>query len=543
VTLTARAQTWIVTLCYAILTIIMTWPLAAHLMTHAHGHYDVYFNMWRVAWIAHALTTAPFRLFDANIFYPEPRTLTYSDAMLVEGALGTPLLAIGFPPVLVHNLLLLGAIVSSATGIFVLTRHLTGSATAGFVSGIIFAFVPYRFDHFMHLELQWTMWMPWAFWALHRTLEGGGWKYGALIGVFVALQMLSSIYYGVFLIPLLGLVTLVLLVPRLWARTLTVRDVAPLGLGAAIGLVVCSLYAQPYLATKHQVRGRTEDEVRLYSARPWSYLSATPENVLYGKVFGRRGRPELRLFPGGLAILLAIVGLARKNAAATRIGYLLAIAAAYDFSLGFEGYSYSFIVQHVAALNGLRALARAGVLVIFFVTVLAAFGYDALASERRGIGRRLLFAIIVVVLLAEYRCEPLPLERYPNEPPALYAWLAQQPKGIVAELPMPFLDHWPGPDPRISYMSTFHWRPLVNGYSGYLPISYALRLDAVREFPDGASVEYLRAERVRYLILHLVDYTAEDAVTIVNTLKNRDRLEQLGRFDDGRGEAVVFRLR
>jgi hypothetical protein len=307
--------------------------------------------------------------------------------------------------------------------------------------------------------------------------------------------------------------------------------------------VICGLYARPYLATKREVRGRAEDEIRLYSARPWSYLNATPGNMLYGKMFARRGRPELRLFPGGLAILLAIVGLARKNDAALRIGYLLAIAAAYDFSLGFEGYSYPFIVQHAAGLNGFRALARAGIFVIFFVTVLAAYGYEALESERRGMGRRILCAIVVITLLIEYRVDPLPLERYPNAPPPLYTWLARQPKGIVAELPMPFLDHWPGPDPRISYMSIFHWRPLVNGYSGYLPISYALRLDAVREFPDGSSVEYLRKERVRYLILHLVEYTAQDAVAILNMLKNRDQLEELGRFDDGRGEAVVFRLR
>ena len=540
---TPRAQTWMATLFFVVLTIVMTWPQTAKIVTHAHGHYDVYFNMWRLAWIAHALTTAPLRLFDANIFYPEPRTLTYSDAMLVEGIFGTPLLAAGLPPVLVHNLLLFGGIVSSATGVFVLTRHLTRSASAGIVSGIIFAFVPYRFDHFMHLELQWTTWIPWAFWALHRTLEGGGWKYGALLGVFVSLQMLSSVYYGVFVIPLLGLVTLVMLVPRLSARTVTVRDVAPLALGAVIGLLICGLYAQPYLATKREVRGRAEDEIRLYSARTWSYLTATPDSMLYGKMFARRSRPEQRLFPGGLAIVLAIVGLVRKEAVAIRVGYVLAIAAAYDFSFGFEGYSYPFIVQHVAALNGFRALTRAGIFVIFFLTVLAAYGYQALASERRAIGQRILFAVVMVTLLVEYRIRSMPLEQYPNEPPALYAWLAQQPKGIVAELPMPFLEAWPGPDPRISYMSIFHWRPLVNGYSGYLPTSYARRLAAVREFPDGSSVEYLREERVRYLILHLIDYTPKDAVVILDTLKTRDHLEELGRFDDGRGEAVVFRLR
>ena len=113
---------------------------------------------------------------------------------------------LGLPPVLVHNLLLLGAIVSSAVGMFVLARHLTGSAGAGVVAGMVFAFVPYRFEHYMHMELQWTMWMPWAFWALHRTFETRSWKFGLLTGLFVSLQMLSSIYYGVFLAMLLGVI-------------------------------------------------------------------------------------------------------------------------------------------------------------------------------------------------------------------------------------------------------------------------------------------------------------------------------------------------
>ncbi len=59
----------------------------------------------------------------------------------------------------------------SAAGIAVLARSLTGSLTAGVTAGIVFAFAPYRFEHYMHMELQWTVWIPWTFWALHRTLE------------------------------------------------------------------------------------------------------------------------------------------------------------------------------------------------------------------------------------------------------------------------------------------------------------------------------------------------------------------------------------
>ena len=62
----------------------MTWPQVAYLARAAPQHQDVYFNMWRFGWIAHALVDRAARVLDGNIFYPEPRTLTFSDAMPVE---------------------------------------------------------------------------------------------------------------------------------------------------------------------------------------------------------------------------------------------------------------------------------------------------------------------------------------------------------------------------------------------------------------------------------------------------------------------------
>ena len=107
--------------------------------------------------------------------------------------------------------MLLAGIVLSAAGIFMLAVHLTGSRAAGVTAGIIFAFVPYRFDHYMHMELQWTVWVPWAFWSLHRAFETGSRRYAGMMGAFVALQFMSSIYYGVFLATLLALCALLLL--------------------------------------------------------------------------------------------------------------------------------------------------------------------------------------------------------------------------------------------------------------------------------------------------------------------------------------------
>src|SRR5207302_1060757 len=128
-------------------------------------------------------------LFDGNIFYPHARTLAYSDATLLQGALAAPWLLARVNPVLVYNLLLLLGIVSSGLGMFVLVKHLTGNVDAALVSAAIFTLVPYRVEHFMHLELQWTVWMPLALWAVHRLFETGSIRDGVLVGVLLCLQV------------------------------------------------------------------------------------------------------------------------------------------------------------------------------------------------------------------------------------------------------------------------------------------------------------------------------------------------------------------
>src|SRR4030095_13162000 len=121
---------------FSVLAAIMPWPQVRHLTTHAWPHDDVFFNMWRIGWIAHALAESPTDLLDGNIFYPERRTLTFSDAVLVESAIAAPLLWAGVPIVLVHNLVLLAGIVLSAAGMWLLVSKLTGSAAAGITGGI-----------------------------------------------------------------------------------------------------------------------------------------------------------------------------------------------------------------------------------------------------------------------------------------------------------------------------------------------------------------------------------------------------------------------
>src|SRR6185436_149535 len=57
------------------LTAAMTWPMATVFASRTVDHFDIFFNMWRLRWIHHALTTPGTALFDGNQFYPEKAVL------------------------------------------------------------------------------------------------------------------------------------------------------------------------------------------------------------------------------------------------------------------------------------------------------------------------------------------------------------------------------------------------------------------------------------------------------------------------------------
>lgn len=520
------------------LTVFMTWPQARQLASHAADHQDVYFNMWRIGWFAHALASSPSAIFDGNIFYPARHTLAYSDAMFVEGLVGTPLLWAGVPPVLVHNLLLLGAIVASAVGTYVLTFRLTGSRAASIIAGVIVAFAPYRFEHYMHMELQWSMWIPWTLWALHRAVDSGRLWHGVQTGFFAALQLLSCVYYGIFLATMLPLVAGLLVV------TLPGRQIGgalrALAAGALVAAVIGGIYARSYLPRKAEVGLRSEAEIVQFSARPGDFLIATPDNRIYGDLF--TGRPERRLFPGLAVLLLAIVGLLLRPPGRVAVVYAVSLAVAFELSLGLHGYGYRFLHDHVPVYAGLRAPARMACLALTFLAILAAEGYRHLSDAMRPRARRAFAVLVPCVLLAEYSVRPLELVRYDNSPPPVYELLARLPRGVVAEFPAARPDVLPGPDARYIYMSTFHWKPLVNGYSGYYPPWYALRLVDFQGFPDAHSLEVLRRMDVTYVVAHLSNDRAIERAKFVSHLEAQRELELIAALKDGIDVALLYRL-
>jgi hypothetical protein len=539
-------------LFFTALTAVMTYPQMLHMHDRVHDDGDPLLHTWILAWVAHQLPRAPAHIFDANIFYPERRTLAYSDALLLPGVLAAPLHWAGVPPLVVHNVVFLSGFIVSGAGMALLVRTLTGSTGAGLLAGIIFAFLPYRIDHFPHLQLQQTQCLPFAFWAFHRLLRTGRIRDGALLGVFAAGQVLSCLYYGLFLIPYMGVVCGTMLVSEYVGRRRLQPDVpnvtrrlVPLLVSMCIIAVAVTPLLIAYLGARKVVGERGRQETMDGSATWENYLAPAEANLMYGKVFERFMQPERRLFPGFAAIALAIVGL-WPPLSPTRLAYGLGVLLAFDVSLGFNGLIYPLLYDYVLPFRALRVPARMGLFTGFSLAVLAGYGVTRIVDRlQTHAARQAMFVVVGLVMLAEYVSRPLELATIPTSAPEAYADIIRDrgdsPTAVLYEFPSSALD-----DPTYLYYSTFHWQYLVNGYSGFFPPSYVRLARAVQNFPDQASFDTIKSHGVRYLVVHGERLYGERYETLIADLDKRRDLLLVSRrpwFDHGKhSEISAYRL-
>jgi hypothetical protein len=523
------------------LTCFLTWPQGLYLATRVAAHDDGFFSPWRVAWIAHALRTNPAGLYDANIFHPDRGTLANSDALIMQGALAGPFLWAGASPVLIYNLLLLGGFVTSGLAMFFLARRLIGDDLAALVAAVVFMMVPYRVEHFEHLELQWACFIPLTFLAIHRAFEGSSVRQGVLAGLLVWFQLIACVYYGVFLGIVAAALSVLLLATNAPHRGRSVKAMVGLAAGGLIAAGLAFVTMQPYLANSNRLGVRPVWEIGIHSAVPASYVSAPVENWLWSWTSSMFEGDELHLFPGVVATVLALVGAASapRRIALVYIGILV---LAVELSFGLNGWLYPWLHRFLFPLQGLRVTARASIFAFAALAVLAGFGVRAISHLRPAWSKTpALAATILAALAIEYGSAPMTLQPTPAPAP-IYQMLKRMPYGVVAELPMPRRQQGSFYDTLYMFSSMSHWFPLVNGYSGFIPGHYLDTVELMRGFPDDPSIDRLRQLGTRYVIVHEHGYTRDEYIAILTRLRARDDVVAFGRYRDVEGHAELFEL-
>lgn len=554
-------KTLLALILFTALTLLMTYPLVLRLETGLRGLGDPLLNTWIMSRNIDRIAGLSFRdFFEAGIFYPHRRTLAYSEHLLPQSLAGLPVQLLSGNPVLTYNVVFLLAIVTTGLGMYFLVRYLTESSAASVIAGIIFAFSPFMTAHYFQLQVLTAGGIPLAFLFLHRFFKSDRTSDLVLFSLFFLLQILANGYYALFLSFFAGLFILVKMVAskkykklRFWMRP-------------ALAGILIAVLSGPFFYQYGKVKKEMglHREIGMYAGLK-SFLSAPKINRVYGRISEPFWKPEGELFPGIVPFLLAVTALVLGIKKSGRSGgnspeelkpqpfsvrtgtigiYSLILVLAFLFTLGPNG-PYVLLHKYVPGFSGLRAVSRFQVFVMFALAVLAGFGVKSLLGRLKGGIRPLATVLIMLLILTEYASFPIPLEGFPGrekDVPEIYRLLppAKDGDSALLELPIPA----PGMGiarvecPRVFY-TLYHHRPLVNGYSGFIPPLYR---ELERRWKHSSARENIRDLKelgVRLIILHSSLYDPE---RFDRLREEFNRMEGDLRFLLQAGEAFLYEI-
>jgi hypothetical protein len=539
------------------LAVLVTWPLVLHMSSRISPDLgDPVRTAWQVAYVGHALLHDPLHLFNSNAFYPHPLSLAFSDSLLGYGP--AAFFGSGTVAALVrYNLIFLFIWSLCFVGAYFLARELGLRKLAAAAAGAAFAYAPYRVTEAGHFQVISSGGIALALFLLLRGYRRS--SRGLVIAGWLVSAWQVSLGFTLGLQFAYMLAVLAVLAAIYWLRAGRPALPRTLVVITCIGMLVVgavTIYqARPYLKISHDypTAKRTIKEVENYSSGPAAWLSASSENRVWGSITsGARAHVHSKnedvFFPGGLILLLALIGLAAPlYTRRSRIGLAIGVVVCAVFALGLgltgAGYPYRLLYDYAPGWNGVRVPGRVFTLATLFLALLAGAGaqllagkFGALAARRRGEtatsgadpdrqegtgesvdGQRpaavsdrpaataprsrvaKLTALAGVVLVIGIVGEGAGHMAHP---------LVPQPARAEVGLPGPLLDlPTDGTLDRVwQYFSTDGFYKIPIGNSTFdMPSVDDLR-GGMRNFPDKASVEKLRYYGIRTVVLHTVTY-------------------------------------
>ncbi len=550
------------------LTIAMTWPLGAGIASSLPGDYgDPLLVTWAMGWVSRTLTTAltqPSALegfWNANIFYPELRALTFSEHFVGQSMLVLPVYWLTGSLIVTYNIAFLATFVLSGLGTFLLARALTESAgmgrargvectLAGITAAVVVAFNQYRLVYEVaHLQVLSIHWLPFGLYGLHRYLVTDSRRALALGSLALVALNVSSIYYMAYCAPFIVLFVLIEML-RL-GRWREMRVWLELWAAGATVVVFMLPFLLPYMDVQQRLGiVRSSQELVAYSATLDHYRTALPGLIL----------------PSALAVIAVLAGLKPRGPTGLKARHYVLTFALLGFlvlsvwlSLGpviqaggrvldWPGL-YTVLYNRVPGYNALRAPSRFAMLFFFFLALLAGLGANGIASWAPRLARPIV-ALVLIAYLWHVRPLALPLDQALPSPglaappaylrpvptlPTIYREVQALSSDAVL-LELPFGDPWY--ELRYMFFAAIHGRRLVNGYSAIFPLSYLARQRALAKplvDPERAAQAITGATHV---IVHRGAWPDGSGTAIASWL------EALGaRLITGAGDALLYEIR
>jgi hypothetical protein len=301
--------------------------------------------------------------------------------------------------------------------------------------------------------------------------------------------------------------------PRDWIGDRFVPFARALAVATAFAAMVLVPFLLPYYHANQDLGlTRSLSDAGMYSAT-WSDYLSTPSRLMFS-LWSHRFFQGTALFPGAVGLALTAVALASGDAFRdSRARMCLAVGlAGVALSFGPRMPGYALLYTVVPVLRAIRATARFGYLATLSVAALAGFGVVRLRGSTPARVWPGLALVLVLAASAELLVAPLGLTRFDGIPP-VYAHLPHDASTRVVEIP--FFGSTSAQF-HASYMlnSTAHWRPIVNGYSGFQPPSFYQHAQVLQGFPDDASRALLRELGITHVFVHTTQLSKDTLAQI-----------------------------
>lgn len=510
-----------------LLAVALTWPALRYpLHTLPQDIWDPSRQAWQISWGGHILMTDPVKLWQSNAFFPEPNSFAFGNSLLgyaPAGMLGDGPLA----ATLRYNIIFVLAHALLALGGYALVRQLGAGRTGAAVAAVAITYAPWRLAQEGHLDIISAGGIPLALamlarghgWSLRRGLRSDhrsvGWA--AAGWVVAAWQVSLGFSLGVPFLYVLGLTLAIVLIrlPFRWWRRPTQRPILGWrllltdGLGVLVLAGVSALIAFPYSKAPNGSDAKTE--IAFFSPPLRSLLIGPAESRIWGAPHevprsSLNWPAEMSLLPGFVLYALALAGLAFSIwTLRQRLLLLVTLAGTIILTLGtnfFDGrWTYLPLFGHLPASLGLRIPGRLMLWTTILLSILAAGAVAEFVrrvehwAEQRippwpGPWLRLATLIPLMLILVEgWNATAHPV--VPEQPKTM-----RTVSGPMLVLPTADLT-----DQTTMLWSTTRFQQLANGAGGFAATRQAELRRNVASFPDPASIDYLRSQRITTVLL------------------------------------------
>lgn len=466
-------------LLYLGLTLLMTFPLALSWRSALPaGSGDIWQNYWNFWWWKQCLIEGLNPLRSEMLYHPAGADLIFHTHSPFNQVLAMPVNLL-FGEAAAYNFCLLFALTVAGFGTYLLVRELTGSAQAGFLAGLVFAFFPQTIEQtFEHLNLFSAEFIPLSAYYLLRWSRSLRLADALAFGACFGLNALCSWH--------LGLKLTLLVLPWVawiaWRHRERSTDLLK-GIGASAALAV--LLVLPLLApmvtlladgSDYHYKGPVNRGIDPSYLLTPSHSNPVLGPVTLGRYLDRAYQAAgFVCYLGFVPVALAALGIGRAWRkswpwlAALAIGIVLACGAHLLWNgTRFQSVPLPFaLFADVPIFANLRVANRFMLLAALGLAVLTGIGWSA-------VRRRPVWALPVVaaLILLEYSWLPFPVQKVEHSP--LLARIADRP-GAVLDVPF----HQRARTVHNMVAQTVHGRPISGGYlSAYPP--------AVQSAIDGA---------------------------------------------------------